>query len=132
VASILTTAVAARSKTSLTSRLKTVADSGPGCAESEAAAAKNASFASKRNPSVELELESRLITHGHAVEHVARRAAPVSLGAFRNIAKRPRVKDPCGHGRCQGPFRFSAGGHDQNWSIRRGNRRRLGSLINLE
>src|SRR5205807_1037850 len=67
-------------ETSLTSRLMVVAESGPGCAESEAATAKNASFASKRNPSTELELESRLITHRHAVEHVARCAAPVSLG----------------------------------------------------
>src|SRR5438128_11520145 len=89
-----------------------VADSGPGCAESEAAAAKNTSFASKRNPSTELELESRLITHRHAVEHVARCAAPVSLGAFRHIAKRPRVKNPCRRGRCQSRVRFTAWGHD--------------------
>src|SRR5260370_2900684 len=106
-----------------------VADSGPGCAESEAAAAKNASFASKRNPSAELELESRLITHGHAIEHVARRAAPVSLGAFRHIAKRPRVKDPCRHGRCQSPFRLSAGGDDQSLAVFCSNRRRCLRLV---
>src|SRR5438874_10791175 len=94
-----------------------VAESGPGCAESEAAAAKNASFASKRNPSTELELESRLITHRHAVEHVARCAAPVSLGAFRHIAKRPRVKDSCRRGRCQSPLRFSDSRHDQPLSM---------------
>src|SRR5437899_2268060 len=126
------TAVAQRSKTSLTSRLMVVADSGPGCAESEAAAAKNASFASKRNPSTELELESRLITHRHAVEHVARCAAPVSLGAFRQIAKRPRVKDPCRRRRCQSPLRFSAGRHDQHLLIFDGNRRRLWRLIITE
>src|SRR5881398_731841 len=106
-----------------------VAESGPGCAESEAAAAKNASFASKRNPSTELKLESRLITHGHAVEHVARRAAPVSLGAFRHIAKRPRVEDSRRHGRRQCPFRFSAGGRDQHWSVLSSNCRRLWRLI---
>src|SRR5207244_5484929 len=94
------------------------------------AAARNASFASKRNPWPELELESRLITHRYAVEHIARRSAPVSLGAFLNIAKRPRVKDPCRHGRCQSPFRFSAGRHDQHWAIFGGNRGRLWRLVN--
>src|SRR5207237_2638616 len=101
------------------------AGSGTGCEESEAAAAKNASFASKRNPSTELELESRLITHRHAVEHVARCAAPVSLGAFRHIAKRPRVKDPCRRGRCQSPLWFSASRHDQHLLLFDGNCGRL-------
>src|ERR1051326_9296983 len=88
------------------------------CAESEAKAARDANAASKEVPLAGLELESRLITHGHAVEHVARRrTGSVSLGAFRHIAKRPRSKNPCRHGRCQAPFLFSAGGHGQHRSI---------------
>ena len=82
-------------------------------------------------PLANLELESRLITHGHAVEHVAwRRTGPVSLGAFRHIAKRPRAKNPCGHGRCQGPFLFRAGWHGQHRPIFGGDRQRLRRLIN--
>src|SRR5262249_37631441 len=114
-ASIFTTALPQRSKTSLTSRLivSVVGDSGVCCAISEATAASDVNVASKGNLAANLELESRLITHWHAVEHVAWRTTAVSLGAFCNISKRPRVEDPCGDGRCQRPFIVGIGRHGQ-------------------
>src|SRR5260370_9493086 len=122
-------AFAQRSTPSWASRLMVLGDSVV-CAQTEPSAVKDANVASKGKPAAGLELESRLITHRHAVEYITRRTAPVSLGAFLNIAKRPRVKDPCRHGRCQSPFRFSAGRHDQRWAIFGGNRGRLWRLVN--
>src|SRR6266496_1316883 len=66
-----------------------------------------------RNPSEpscllrDLKSESRLITHGDAIEHVAWRGwGSVSLGAFIKTAKRLRPKNPRGHRRCKCPFSF--------------------------
>src|SRR5205809_2297813 len=82
------------------------------------------------NSSENLELESRLITHWHAIEDVAWRAAAVSLGAFRNVSKRPRVEDPCGHGRCQRPLFVRIGRYGQDGTVLHGDWRRRWRLVN--
>src|SRR5438067_12472342 len=59
-----------------------------------------------------LKSESRLITHGDAIEHVARRACgSVSLGAFIETTNRLRPENLRGHRGCKAPFPFRACGH---------------------
>src|SRR6266567_3771420 len=55
-----------------------------------------------------LESESRLITHGDAIEHIARWGrGSVSLGAFIKTANRLRPENRRSHRRCKSPFSFS-------------------------
>src|ERR1700724_1955423 len=110
-----------------------IGDSGVCWAKSEATAQSDVNVASKRKLVAELKLESRLITHWHAVEHVTRRRAfAVSLGAFRNVAKRPRVEDPCSHGRRQRPFIIRIDRDGQDRTILHGDCRRLWRLVNSQ
>src|ERR1700730_4283415 len=112
-ARILTTALAARSKTSLTSRLIELADCS--CARDRLTSAIKlkakailntaADWDRKENPGPWLEPESCLITHWNAIEHIARRrGSPVSVGALIRTAKGTSAKNARRDGRSQIPF----------------------------
>src|SRR5438067_11172197 len=82
---ILTTALAARPKISLTCSLIVVADCS--CAKSRLPPDQKIRAIAI---TLRLEPESGLITHGDAIEHVTRRGGSVSLGAFIKSANRLR------------------------------------------
>src|SRR5437868_13427962 len=79
-----------------------------------------------------LKSESRLITHGDAIEHVPRRGCgSVSLGAFIKTANRLRPENLRGHRRCKAPFPFRACRHRQSRRVLESDASRLRLLINL-
>src|SRR5512133_1196290 len=79
-----------------------------------------------RRPIPSLKSESRLITHGDAIEHVARRGCgSVSLGALIKIANRLRPKDLRGHRRCKAPFSFCPRRRRQSWRTLKSDASRL-------
>src|SRR5947199_178320 len=80
-----------------------------------------------------LKSESRLITHGDAIEHVARRGCgSVSLGASIKTANRLRPENLRGHRRCKAPFSFRTRRRRQSWRTLEGDASRLRLLINLQ
>src|SRR5947207_7652220 len=86
--------------------------------------------ASRARPS--LKSESRLITHGDAIEHITRRGrGSVSLGAFIKTANRLRPENLRGHRRCKAPFPFRACRHRQSRRALESDASRLRLLINL-
>src|SRR5262245_13773026 len=78
-----------------------------------------------------LKSESRLITHGDAIEHVARRGS-VSLGAFIKTANRLRPENLRSYRRCEAPLSFRTRRHRQSRRALQGNTFRLRLLINLQ
>ena len=69
-----------------------------------------ANRAREGNPGARLKSETRLITHGDAIEHVTWRSpatAGVSLGALIKVTKRLRPENPRGYRRRKRPFAFS-------------------------
>src|SRR4030095_17252723 len=85
-----------------------------------------------RRPISCLKSESRLITHGDAIEHVARRGcASLSLGASIETANRLRPENLRGHRRCEAPFSFGARRSRQSRRTLEGNASRLRLLLNL-
>src|SRR5437868_4929680 len=79
-----------------------------------------------------LESESRLITHGDAIEHITRGGGSVSLGAFMKTANRLRPENLRGDRRCKVPFSFGTRRHRYGWRTLESDASRLGLLINLE
>src|ERR1700736_4114371 len=76
----------------------------------------------KRDSEPRLEPESCLITHGNAIEHVARRRGGlVSVGALIRVAKRPSAKNARGrNGRSQGPISIGVDRRSKRgWIMRR-------------
>src|SRR5207249_10469061 len=85
-----------------------------------------------RRPTPCLKSESRLITHGDAIEHVARRGCgSVSLGAFIETTNRLRPENLRGHRRCKAPFPFRACRHGESRRALERGANRLRLLINL-
>ena len=98
---ILTTALAARSKSSRTCWL-IVAEADCSWAKSKPAPEQKTS--ANAMTARRLEPESGLITHGDAIEHVPWRCGSVSPGAFTKTAKRLRPENLRGDRRCKIPF----------------------------
>src|SRR2546430_16134226 len=79
-----------------------------------------------------LKSESRLITHGDAIEHVARRGCGLGgLGAFIKTAERLRPENLRCPRRCKAPFPFRAFRHRPRRRGLGGDARRLRLLIKL-
>src|SRR5215475_971139 len=97
---ILTTALAACSKSSRTWWLIVVAD----CSWANSKPAPEQKTSANATSARLLEPESGLITHGDAIEHVAWRGGSVSLGVLTKTANRLRPQNLRGDRRCKVPF----------------------------
>src|ERR1700682_3255452 len=140
-ARILTTALEARSKTSLTSRLIELADCSCPRARSTSAIKLKAKailntaadWDRKENPGPSLEPESCLITHGNAIQHIARRrGSPLSVGALIRFAQGTSAQNARRDGRSQVPFRVGTNRRSEGGLGTGGKTSRVRRLINFE